>query len=88
MVRAFFFALGMFMCLVGGELFMVDRAILNLRDDPQSSTGFRWAMARPGVGQPKEFNPPDWAAWALTSAGAVTLLYAIALPRARAAQRG
>lgn len=78
MVRAFFFALGLFLCLIGAELFLVDRAVLNLREEP-GRNGSRWSMR--GRGRQRLFNPPDWAPWAATSAGAVIVLYSIALPK-------
>jgi hypothetical protein len=80
MMRAFFFALGLFLCLIGAELFLVDRAVLNVRETPRRN-GSRWSMARGRTGRQRIVNPPDWAAWAATSAGAVIVLYSIALPK-------
>ncbi len=80
MLRAFFFAIGVFTSLVGAECLLVDRAVLNI--DRSISTQRRiFPMVRSSVGQKRVVDPPDWMGWSLISTGAVTTLYSLALPR-------
>lgn len=66
------------------------------RQAPQRPTGFRGSYSPPAstangtadpaagglkLKRPRVINPPDWAAFSLMSIGAVTMLYAVALPR-------
>lgn len=65
-----------------------DRQVVANRQQPER--GFRGFLSRAsttaetpqlvGPGQ-KLVDPPDWAAFSLMSVGAVTMLYAFALPR-------
>lgn len=80
MIRAFFFAIGVFTALVGGELLLLDRAVLNL-DQRSPVTRSLWSRGRYPTAQKRVFAPPDWAGWSLLSAGAVTTLYSLAIPR-------
>ena len=38
-------------------------------------------QGNPQQARPRVIDPPDWAAFSLLSVGAVTMLYAIALPK-------
>ncbi len=60
MWKSVFLATGLFACLVGAELLIVDSATVK--------------PVR-GSGPASEVTAPDWAPWALISAGAVTLLH-------------
>lgn len=80
MLRAFFFSLGVFTTLIGAECLLVDRAVLNL-DRPITQQQRFFPMVRSGAGAKREIDPPDWLGWSLISAGAVTMLYSIALPK-------
>jgi hypothetical protein len=53
-------ALGMFACVAGAELLLIDSAMIKTID---------------GAGPAKTFTAPDWAPWALVSVGAITLLH-------------
>ncbi len=53
-------AAGVFACLVGAELLVIDSASVKPIN---------------GGGQAREITAPDWAPWALISAGAITLLH-------------
>ena len=59
MWKSFFIAAGIFACVVGLELLVIDSAVVLPFD---------------GAGGPRVFVAPDWAPWPLISAGAVTLL--------------
>ncbi|NBW95785.1 MAG: hypothetical protein EBR28_03405 [Planctomycetia bacterium] len=65
MWKSFFIAAGIFCCVVGLELLVIDSAVILPLD---------------GHGGPRVVTAPDWAPWALISAGAVTLLNFGSLP--------
>ena len=60
MWKSVFLATGLFGCIVGAELLIIDSASVK----PVN-----------GSGPAREVTAPDWAPWALISAGAVTLLH-------------
>lgn len=65
MWKSFFIAAGIFACVVGLELLVIDSAVVTPLH---------------GNGAPRVFVAPDWAPWTLISAGAVTLLNFGSLP--------
>ncbi|HXY35133.1 MAG TPA: hypothetical protein VEI07_12960 [Planctomycetaceae bacterium] len=82
MLRGTFFSVGVFIALWGASLFFVDKIVLKVADDSARPPGFRGAYA--GNQQQKQqrvITPPDWVSFSLLSVGAVTMLYAVALPR-------
>jgi hypothetical protein len=82
MMRGTFFSIGMFIALWGVSLLFVDKLVVNVADDTARTPGFRGMLAG---GQPQQkqrvIDPPDWVSFSLLSVGAVTMLYAVALPR-------
>lgn len=86
MWRAFVMAIGIFLCIIGGECMVVDRVVI-AKDVPDKNytttdelsawtTGINAAPAR------RVFVPPEWAPWGLLSAGVLTVLYGGAMPKA------
>ena len=67
MWKSFFIAAGIFACIVGLELLVIDSAVV---------------LPVNGPGSTRVFTAPDWAPWGLISAGAVTILHFCALPAA------
>jgi hypothetical protein len=65
MWKSVFLAAGIFACVAGVELLLIDSAVVLPVD---------------GRGGPNVFTAPDWAPWSLISAGAVTILHFCALP--------
>lgn len=65
MWKSVFLAAGIFACVAGVELLLIDSAVVLPVD---------------GRGGPAVFTAPDWAPWSLISAGAVTILHFCALP--------
>lgn len=64
MWKSVFLALGMFSCILGMELLLVDSAtVIPLQGGPARTV-----------------TAPDWAPWALLSVGAVTILHFCTLP--------
>lgn len=69
MMKSVFLAGGIFACILGVELLVIDSAtIMPLRGEAAAS----------------EVTAPDWAPWALISAGAITILHFCTLPAAKA----
>lgn len=66
MWKSFCLAAGLFSCVVGIELLIIDSAMVLPLD---------------GKGGPRLFTAPDWAPWTLISAGAVTVLHFATLPK-------
>lgn len=62
MWRSAFLAAGIFACVVGAELLIVDAVTLLPLD---------------GAGAPRNVTAPDWAPWSLLSAGAVTIMHCL-----------
>ena len=60
MWKSFCLASGLFACLLGVELLLIDSAMIKTID---------------GAGPAKTFTAPDWAPWALVSMGAITILH-------------
>ena len=84
MLRATFFATGLFLALWGVTFLFVERIELKMKSEAKPQPGFRGLFSRLTTTQPqrgKIIDPPDWAAFSLMSLGAVTMLYAIALPK-------
>jgi hypothetical protein len=77
MWRAFFLALGTYCVILGAQCLVIDKAVLNAREDSRSPLAF---MSAGQGGRNKELAPPDWAPWTLMSAGAVTILYSFTIP--------
>lgn len=79
MLRSIFFATGLFVALWGVSFLFVDQIVLSAAPQ-QRETGFRGLFSS-NAARREVVDPPDWAAFSLMSIGAVTMLYAVALPR-------
>lgn len=71
MWKSLFIAAGIFACVLGVELLVIDSAVVLPLD---------------GRGGPRVVVAPDWAPWTLISAGAITLLNFGSLPGKSAPQ--
>jgi len=60
MWRSFFLAAGIFACVLGVEMLVIDSAVV---------------MPIAAGEQPRTVTAPDWAPWTLLSVGAVTILH-------------
>lgn len=65
MTKSFILAAGIFACMLGLELLLIDSAVI---------------VPLSGSGQPRTFKAPDWAAWTLLSIGAGTVWQFVSLP--------
>ena len=73
MWRAFFLAVGITLCILGGECLLIDRAVMAQSPDE--------ATAAAGEAASRDIIPPDWAPWSLLSAGAVVMIYSFTIPK-------
>lgn len=83
MLRATFFALGMFVLMWGACLFYVDEFVLAARSDAPGGMRINGRYTTFNTKDRLTIDPPEWAAVGLLSLAAVTLIYSIALPRER-----
>lgn len=83
MWRAFFFAVGTMMVIVGVECLLIDSATF-------ASEGQQTVQVRNGwfqqpqlmqVTTGKTVKPAEWIPWSLIASGAVVVLYAMTLPK-------
>ena len=85
MWRALFLAVGVYMCILGGECLVVDRFVLAGDKPPgESSAGpatLFGATSAPIVSASREIQPAEWAPWSFLSGGAVIILYALTINR-------
>jgi len=85
MLRGTFFSIGMFITLWGVSLLFIDKVVLNIPEDGARNPNFRGMYQGNNPQQPQQrqrvIDPPQWAAFSLLSVGAVTMLYAVALPK-------
>ena len=81
MLRSVFFSTGLFVALWGVTFLMVDKLVLNVKDDASQKSNFRGLFTSSSPERNRVFDPPDWAAFSLMSVGTVTMLYAVALPK-------
>jgi hypothetical protein len=66
MWKSVLLAAGIFACILGVEMLVVDSAVL---------------VPLSGEGGERNFQAPDWAPWTLLSVGAATILHFCQLPR-------
>ncbi len=81
MLRASFFAAGLFVLLCGISLLFVDKLVLaNLEDEP-AEADVQGLLTTEPADEDNILDPPDWVAFSLMSVGSVTILYSVALPK-------
>jgi hypothetical protein len=82
MLRGTFFSIGLFIALWGASLLVVDKVVLKVAEEAPRTPGFRGMYNNQQQQQrPRVIDPPDWVSFSLLSVGAVTMLYAVALPK-------
>ena len=81
MLRASFFAAGLFVTLWGVTFLMVDKVVLTFKDEAPKNSQMRGFFMSATPDRKQVFDPPDWCAFSLMSVGTVTMLYAVALPK-------
>jgi hypothetical protein len=81
MLRASWFATGLFVCMWGLALLAIDKVVLH--QPTEKDPGIRGMLAKQIVDRETRpiVDPPEWAAFTLLSIGSVSMLYAVALPK-------
>lgn len=92
MWRALFGAIGLTLCIVGGELMLIDEAVLESDIGlklPSRNDGLEFGSYDQGTSldfmhlgeslSDRRIAPPDWAPWSFLSVGGVIVLYALGL---------
>ena len=67
--------------LWGVSLLFVDQIVLNATEEGEPENVISAMISTVTPENQKYVDPPDWAAFSLMSVGAVTMLYAVALPK-------
>ena len=81
MLRASWFATGLFVCMWGLAFLAIDKVVLH--QPTEKDPGIRGMLAKQIVDKETRpiVDPPEWAAFTLLSIGSVSMLYAVALPK-------
>jgi hypothetical protein len=81
--RAFFFAVGTMLIIVGIECLLIDSATLSGGQTEAVSISNTWFGPQQimAIEPQRVVQPPEWIRWSLIASGAVVLLYAMTLPR-------
>ena len=86
MWRAMFLAVGIFMCILGGECLVVERFVMAsdkppVQAAPDGPATLFGTTSAPILSPNKEIVPEEWAPWSFLSGGAVIILYALTINR-------
>ncbi len=81
MFRSFWLAIGVSLCILGGECLVFEKAVLADRSQSTAVSSVPNPFANTLLAGPREIVPPEWAPWSLMSAGAVIILYVITISR-------
>ena len=81
MWRAFAVAIGIFLCILGAECLVIDKAVLAGPTEPQTTAATGFFQPAPPAPKRREIKPPECAPWILLSSGAVVIIYSFTLPR-------
>ena len=81
MAKAFFLAVGLSLCLLGGECFVVEKAVLAAKAKPKAAAKSSFLATTSAAPKKRVIKTPEWAPWTFLSTGAVIVLYSITLTR-------
>ena len=90
MWRAFFLALGIYLCILGAECLVIDKFVMageqpaaaaETNSTPPGPATLFGATAPSPPPAHRDIEPAEWAPWSLLSAGAVIILYALTINR-------
>ena len=81
MWRAFFLAIGIYMCILGAECLAVDTFEM-VTDQPNPEATPATLFGSPPT--TRSVQPAEWAPWSFLSAGAVIILYSLTINRSGA----
>jgi hypothetical protein len=84
MWKPFLLSVGIYLCILGGECLILERAVM-AREAPkvhQQDSGIFGPTAIQ-VTKKKEIVPTEWAPWSLLSVGAVVIMYGLSVNQHR-----
>jgi hypothetical protein len=84
MWRAFFLAIGIYLCILGAECLAVERFELAGEETAVAPAGpatLFGSPPAPSMSTQRDIEPPEWAPWSFLSAGTVIILYALTINR-------
>jgi hypothetical protein len=81
MLRAAFFAGGMFVIMLGFSTMLVDKVVLHSKQGSRYDSNFRGFYSSLTETKQHVIDLPDWAGFSLLSVGGITILYSLALPK-------
>jgi hypothetical protein len=83
MWRAFFLAIGIYMCIVGAECLAIERFEMAAEevDDQAATPATLFGNPPSPMTASRDIEPPEWAPWSFLSAGTVIILYALTINR-------
>ena len=82
MWRAFFLAVGITLCIGGGECLVIEKAVLaRPKKNAAAQEGQPFSPETAQTPLTREIEPPEWAPWSLLAAGTVVMLYSFTIPR-------
>jgi hypothetical protein len=83
MWRACFMAIGVSLCILGGECLIFEKAVLHSQqqDAASSMVGMPYLSAVSTESGSSEVKFPDWAPWTLISAGTVVVCYSLTVAK-------
>lgn len=79
MWKALFLAIGISVCIMGGECLLIEKAVLAATNTKQADASGSEQVKLLPDGK-REYTPPDWLPWTLLSVGAVVILYSFTIP--------
>jgi len=80
MLKPFVLSIGIYLCILGGECLILDKAIMasETEETPPQQVGILNSQL---VAEKKEITPSGWAPWSLLSVGAVVIMYSASMHR-------
>ncbi len=91
MIRSFALAIGISLCILGGECLLIEKAVLveanqapaeSSADAPFGQNDRAAFIQQEPLAKPKRVvEPPEWAPWSLLAAGAVIIIYSFTIPQ-------
>ncbi len=83
MWRAFFLAVGIYLCILGAQCMVVDNFVLasSASAAPPADQQSFFGGGVPAAAPARVWTPPEWAPWSMLSTGAVVILYSLTLAK-------
>ena len=80
MLKPFVLSIGIYLCILGGECLILEKAIMasETKDAPSQQVGI---LSSQPVVKKEEYTPSEWAPWSLLSVGAVVIMYSASMNR-------